>query len=111
MLAAIIPSLTAVGHIGFLPVISPAPYTFSTLVLPFSSIINPNLSNSILLPSKNAVFDLTPVATTTNSQGISSIPSPVFTTRAFGLLFSSKINFSALTPRFKLTPCSSNLFL
>ena len=30
--AAIIPSFTAVGHIGFLPVTSPAPYTFSTLV-------------------------------------------------------------------------------
>lgn len=71
---------------------------FFMLVLHFSSIINPNLSNSTLLPSKKAVFDLTSVATITNSQGISSVPSPLFTTSAFGFLSSSNINLSVLTP-------------
>ena len=60
-----------------------------------------------MLFSINAILDLTPVATTTNSQGISS---PVFNTNAFGLFSSSKSNFSALTSNFKETPCLLNSF-
>ena len=78
------------------------------LVLPISSISNPNLSHSTLLFSKNAILDLTPVATITSSHGTSS---PLFNDNDTGLLFSSTLSFTALTPNFKFTPFSSNLFL
>ena len=107
LLAAIIPSFTAVGQIGFLPLISPAAYTSFASVSPFSLIITPNLSQATDVPSKNLIFDLTPVQAITSSQGTSS---PVLSLIATGFLFSSTISFSAFTPNFKFTPLSANNF-
>ena len=77
------PSLTAVGQIGFLPLISPAAYTSFASVSPFSFIITPNLSQVTEVPSKNLTFDLTPVQAITSSHGISS---PVLSLNATGFL-------------------------